>query len=444
MPAVNFEMMYEEMARKVGGRFNQIVYWSRLLDWKNQTLTPNPDVIYLMPFFDTSDVGPLVLEVPPADEGTLNGSLMDCWQAAVEDIGPGGVDRGRGGKYLILPPHYDVGIVTQDFIPIAADTFRGYGLVRSILKSGSATDIAKAVAYAKRLKLYPLSRADNPPATTFLDASDIVFDARIPYDARFYDVLDHVIQAEPWLERDRAMIDQLKSVGIARGKSFAPNASARSVLDEAIRDAKEELENIFEQASPFYDDRHWTFPVTEELQKNFMSFFSVPDSYPVDARGCIYTFAFFSARHTGTAQYYLLTTRDSADQPLNGGEAYRLIVPANAPVTQYWSMTVYNRATHTFICEADVVGRSSQTPDLARNDDGSVTIYFGPSAPKGKESNWIPTDAQGEFEVLARFYGPQKALFDKTWSLPDIERVTTNVAHDRSGDRRPPRKIPMR
>ena len=81
------------------GGFNQVVYWSRLLDWKNQTLTPNPDVIYLMPFFNTKDVGPVVLEIPPADDGLFNGSIMNYWQAAIEDVGPGGVDKGKGGKY---------------------------------------------------------------------------------------------------------------------------------------------------------------------------------------------------------------------------------------------------------------------------------------------------------------------------------------------------------
>ena len=60
MPAVNFDLMYQEMFRKAKGKVNQVVYWSRLLDWKNQTLTPNPDVIYLMPFFNTKDVGPMV------------------------------------------------------------------------------------------------------------------------------------------------------------------------------------------------------------------------------------------------------------------------------------------------------------------------------------------------------------------------------------------------
>ena len=104
MPAVNYHLMYQEMVDKVKGGFNQVVYWSRLLDWKNQTLTPNPDVIYLMPFFNTKDVGPVVLEIPPADDGVFNGSIMNYWQAAIEDVGPGGVDKGKGGKYLSCRP----------------------------------------------------------------------------------------------------------------------------------------------------------------------------------------------------------------------------------------------------------------------------------------------------------------------------------------------------
>ena len=125
MPAVNYHLMYQEMVHKAKGDFNQIVYWSRLLDWKNQTLTPNPDVIYLMPFFNTKDVGPVVLEVPPADDGLFNGSIMNYWQAAIEDIGPGGVDKGQGGKYLILPPGYDRSNLPPGTIAMPSDTYQG-------------------------------------------------------------------------------------------------------------------------------------------------------------------------------------------------------------------------------------------------------------------------------------------------------------------------------
>ncbi|HEX3227719.1 MAG TPA: DUF1254 domain-containing protein, partial [Pyrinomonadaceae bacterium] len=138
MPAVNFDVMYQAMIRdaKAGAGSNKIVYWSKLSDWKNQTLTPNPDAVYFMPFFDTKDVGPIVLEIPPADEGgSITGSVMDCWQAALEDVGPAGVDNGKGGKFLILPPNYKEKI-PDGYIAMPSNNFQGYALLRSILQIG--------------------------------------------------------------------------------------------------------------------------------------------------------------------------------------------------------------------------------------------------------------------------------------------------------------------
>jgi hypothetical protein len=223
VPAVNFDLMYQAMVRdaKAGPGSNKIVYWSKLSDWKNQTLTPNPDAVYFMPFFDTKE-GPVVLEVPPAGEdGSITGSVMDCWQAALEDVGTAGVDKGKGGKCLILPPGYKEKI-PDGYLAMPSDNFQGYGLLRSILKTGGDAGVAKAVAYAKRMKVYPLSQAANPPATTFIDASGVVFEANIPYDARFFDALNRMVQSEPWLTRDKAMIDPLRAIGIEKGKPFTP------------------------------------------------------------------------------------------------------------------------------------------------------------------------------------------------------------------------------
>jgi hypothetical protein len=132
MPIVNFDLMYQALSR-MNGTFNQVVYWSRLPDWKNQTLTPNPDSIYLMPFIDTKDVGPMVLDIPPADDGTIVGSVMDCWQAALEDVGPAGVDAGKGGKCLILPPNYTER-VPEGYIAMPSENYEGYALLRSIFE----------------------------------------------------------------------------------------------------------------------------------------------------------------------------------------------------------------------------------------------------------------------------------------------------------------------
>lgn len=121
IPYVNYRLM-ARAAERLGAAPNQIVYWSRLFDWRNQTLTPNPDVVYLMPFIDTTTTGPMVLEIPPADGGAVNGSVMNAWQAPIEDVGPAGVDAGRGGKYLILPPGYSEAI-PDGYIPMPSDTF---------------------------------------------------------------------------------------------------------------------------------------------------------------------------------------------------------------------------------------------------------------------------------------------------------------------------------
>jgi len=424
MPVVNYDLMYQAMVRGAKGAFNQIAYWSRLPDWKIQTLTPNPDAIYLTPFINTKDVGPMVLEIPPADDGSITGTLMDAWQCPLEDVGPAGVDKGKGGKYLILPPGYKDKL-PEGYIPMPSDTYGGYALLRSIPKSGSDADVAKAVAYGKRIKLYPLSQAAKPAATTFVDVVDVVYDSTIPYDLRFFESLDRVVQAEPWLERDKAMIDQLRSIGIEKGKPFKPDQRTQELLNEAAREAHAWLVARYETSlSPYYEGGHWARPGSRELFEGQATFFAKPDVYPVDIRGVTFSYAYFTPKHVGAGSSYLLTIADKDGRLLDGAATYRLTVPANAPVRQYWSATVYDRATHAPIRNARWPSRSSQTPGLEKNADGSVDIYFGPRAPAGKESNWVPTNTEGGFEVLFRFYGPEKPLFDKTWQLPDIEKET--------------------
>lgn len=214
MPTVNFDAMFQALVRDAKGAPNQIVYWSRLLDWRNQTLTPNPDAIYLMPFYETT-AGPVVLEIPPADGGSITGSIDDAWQCAIGDVGPAGTDEGRGAKYLILPPDF-TGEVPDGYLPMPSPTLCGYALLRSNLKGSSASDVSAAVEYGKRVRFYPLADGDSEPQTVFVDAADVLFDATIPNDAGFFEALDRRVQAEAWLPRDRVMIDHLKSIGIER------------------------------------------------------------------------------------------------------------------------------------------------------------------------------------------------------------------------------------
>jgi hypothetical protein len=137
----------------------------------------------------------------------------------------------------------------------------------------------------------------------------------------------------------------------------------------------------------------------------------------------MYHMAYFSMKHLGAGQFYLLNVSDSSVKPLEGDKTYRLKVPANAPVEQYWSVTAYNRDTHALIRGMTRPSLASNDTAVQKNADGSTDVYFGPKAPAGKESNWVPTDPQQPFELLFRVYGPKKEFFDKVWKLPDLEEV---------------------
>ena len=252
-------------------------------------------------------------------------------------------------------------------------------MLRSILKSRAPADIAKAAAYGKRMRLYPLAAAAQPPQTVFVDALQTVVSCVIPYDLRFFQALDRFVQAEPWLERDRAMIDSLKSPGIQKGKPFKPDAATVALLESAAQEALALFDQRYETIyAPHNEGMHWFLPADAELLASVGSGYTQADSYPT---------------------------------------------PPKPPVHQYWSTGLYDFATHALIRNVPLASRSSQSPGLMTNADGSVDLYFASKAPAGKEANWIPTDAKGRFEAVFRFYGPDEALFKKTWVLPDIERM---------------------
>lgn len=423
MPAVNSELLHESLIKAKGG-YNQIIYWSDLISSKNQTLTPNPDVIYINPLYDTRQ-GPVVLEIP-AVEGvsSLTGSLDDGWQTAIEDIGPAGVDKGKGGKYLILPPNYKEAI-PLGYIPMPSSTYTGYAILRSNLTDGSPNDIKRAVDYGKKVKIYPLSEADNPPETTFVDLINVSFSNTIPYDLHFFEILNQFIQREPWLTRDLAMIDQLKTIGIEKGKTFQADTRKQEILNAAIKDAHSWIDSKYEKifTPPFYEGTNWALPASQDVVKAIMSNYLAPNIYPIDERAISYSMAYFSAKKLGTGQYYLMTIKDKDGQEFDGSKLYKLHLPAKVPVKLYWSVTAYDRETHALIQGMKYSSRASTSPGLQKNSDGSVDIYFGAKAPTGKESNWVPTDSKGKFELLARFYGPEKGFFEKAWKMDDVEEV---------------------
>src|SRR5262249_45452259 len=208
--------------------------------------------------------------------------------------GQAGVDQGKGGKYLITPPGYKE-TPADGYIVVPSDTYRGFAILRSNFKSSSDSDIAAAVAYGKRMKIYPLGGSADQ--TVYADVYDKMFDATIPYDARFFESLNRFVQAEPWLTRDKAMIDSLKTVGIAKGPG-APGCSAdentRSILEEAAREARASINMAYERgfSPPFFEGTQWALPVSKETIVGLSTMFADPDSYSIDGRAAYFSVAY--------------------------------------------------------------------------------------------------------------------------------------------------------
>lgn len=88
-----------------------------------------------------------MLEVPAASaDGSLYGKVVDAWQFTIADVGPSGLDKGTGGRFLFTPPGYD-GDIPSIYIHVASPNYRIAFAFRSVHAKGKTS--ADAYAYAK-------------------------------------------------------------------------------------------------------------------------------------------------------------------------------------------------------------------------------------------------------------------------------------------------------
>ncbi|WP_408600889.1 DUF1254 domain-containing protein [Pseudomonas sp. PLMAX] len=417
MPMVSVDVMREAFFRDAKANYNDILYWSKASDWKFQFTTPNASTHYVYFNFNLKD-GPIVLDVPPTVGAGLFGSLVDAWEVPVSDVGPAGDDQGKGGKYLLLPPGYKQP-VPAGYFPLQFETVNGYALLRAIPASASQADQAKAIDLVKQLRLYPLAQASNPPRQNHVDMSGKLLDGVVKFDDSFYQRLARMVNEEPVLTRDLVMMGQLRSLGIEKGKAFTPNEETRAILKDAAEEAHQGFKLAVLGGEPWWPGTQWKLPEGIGPKTGFR--FQTDDALFVDERGTIFFLAFAAPKKLGAATFYVIGGHDADGQLLKGEKTYRLHVAANVPAKQYWAVTAYDLDTATLIRDMPTPGLDSYNQKMHRNTDGSVDIYFGPKAPVGHEDNWVPTKSGAAWFAMFRFYGPDKALFDKSWKLDDIE-----------------------
>ncbi len=395
----------------------------QLIDARSLWLTPNTTTPYAHAEINVKN-GPVVIEV-----GSPVISILDnAYFLYVGDIGLGNAqDGGKGGKYLVVGQDYK-GEIPKGYIVLKTNTYRQWMLTRPFQLPNEPLEETLS-KFKKGIKIYPLAEANNPQPVEFMNISGKKYSTLHATDSSIYDELNEVIQYEPANTGDPELLGLAKAIGIEKGKEFKPDARMQKILTEAASLGNAAYRGVmFKPRNPdvyFYPDRKWFSP----LSSGSYEFLSKTGARLIDDRVGFHLFAtgvtpFMVKPTVGAGSVYEIGSMDETGKMLDGGKTYSVTLPGPVPARDFWSFMVYDNQTRS-ILETDqkTGGVDSKLAGMKKSEDGSVTIFFGPQAPKGQEKNWVQTVPNKGFNVLLRLYGPEQAWFDKTWKPGDFKLV---------------------
>jgi hypothetical protein len=425
IPAASVEGLRRGMASLGAEQANQAVIMDRLMDSNPLFLTGNTSTVYASVFLDLKRDGPTVIEVPAgAGPGTVN----DAFFRFVIDMGAPGPDRGQGGKYLILPPDYE-GEAPEGYFTARSTSWVNWVILRGFLVDNKPD--AAARMWREGLRVYPLSKADHPPAMEFINGSGQPFNTIHANDFSFYEELHAVIDREPIAMLDPELRGLFSAVGIQKGEPFDPDARMKALLTDAVAvgnaTARALLWHERDPSAFLYEDSYWK----QGYIGNSYEFLKDDGlgGRNLDARTHFYYNATVNTpamamKLVGAGSQYAWGYLDSNGNYLDGGRTYRLNLPKDAPAEKFVSVVVYDPQTRSELqTDQPLPSKNTSRDELVVNADGSIDLYFGPEAPAGKEANWIQTVPGKGWFCLLRLYSPTEAWFEKTWRPGDIELV---------------------
>jgi hypothetical protein len=377
-------------------------------------LTANTETTYGSTFLDLRADGPTVVENPPESLCVVD----DFWFRYVADLGLAGPDKGAGGKYLFLPPDYE-GDVPDGYFTYRSPTYTNWLVVRAL----------GGVESMKATRVYPLAEADDPPPMRFLNSVDLHHNTVHSNDYAYYPEIDSLVQEEPAGALDPERAGQLAAIGIVKGRPFAPDERMRGLLEKAAPIAAGIARALlFKPRNPdvyFYPGESSWKAVFIGGSHEFLQ----GGARLLDARTLFHYAATvitpaMSAKTVGTGSQYAYTAEDATGAWLDGSRSYRLRLPAEVPAKNFWAVDLYDTQTRSLLrTDNPHPALSGLGGTVAVNEDGTTDLWFGPTAPAGRESNWVQTVPGKAWFAIFRLYGPLEPWFDKTWRPGEFEPV---------------------
>ena len=419
MPATSIYAMLEGL-KDAGLEPGDAGMFEDLMDARTLFLTANSTTPYIFGEIDLKN-GPVVVDI----RVPVLGMVDDAFFRFVTNIGLTGPDQGKGGKYLFVGPGYE-GKIPDGYIVVNSSTYRHWLFLRVLAQPGKLKEASEG--FKKGFNCYPLALADNPPKQKFLNLSGKQFNTIHANDGHYYEELNAVIQYEPADAFNPEHVGLFASIGIKKGKPFAPDARMKKILDEAvvIGNASARAIGLRSRSKSvyFYLDRQWFSPFaggSHEFMNNGELVLDDRIAFHYGATGITPS---MTMPKVGTGSVYQVASLDTKGEYLDGSKTYSVTLPGPVPAKDFWSFMVYS-PQHRSMLETDqkFAGLDSNNPSVKPNKDESYTIWFGPKAPKGHESNWVQTMPGKSYFTILRLYGPLQSWFDKSWKPGDFELV---------------------
>lgn len=423
LPVTTFQMWYNAHAEVYSGADLDFVEYKSFNE-KVGILTANATTPYVISWADLSKTGPVVIDYPA---GASAGAVMDFYQLSLGDLGLMGADRGKGGKYLILPNGYDASnLNTKGYIVINSTTSKIMIGTRFL-----STNEAEIKKMKENFLVGKYGEVLNP--AKFISNTDKRFVGMPFRGLKYFELVHQFIQNEPQKEEDKIFYTYLKYLGIENGQPFNPSEKLKTILTEGANLGELMCKaNQIEprQDEPYYENSSWyreltNFPLTKTSKSNY--FLDESTQYYYEA---VTVTAGMQSNTPGPGTTSYLTTKEDKDgNLLLGSNTYKIHLPAGIPASNFWALTLYSENTRCFIDNKNATDKlratsvDSRDKNLIINADGSVDLYIGPKAPQGKESNWVQTNVGEGWFPLIRTYGTQQALFDKTWQPGEFELI---------------------